>query len=171
MLKELAGDFRALVNMTADELRDWLDTDESEAVGWKGPDGDLAESVGHASGRRILSILGKPPGDHTADDEAHMRKVVGFIRRHRAQEPANPVTSRWRLFADELGPRSDQRLRAVLLMSALGRKRTLPRFCPYVGQTKNRAAPRATAPFPKVVQLVSLNAIAGKQGGGGGIWA
>jgi hypothetical protein len=25
-----------------------------------------------------------------------MRKVVGFIRRHLAQEPANKVTSRWR---------------------------------------------------------------------------
>ena len=29
-------------------------------------------------------------------DYAHMRQVVGFVRRHRAQEPANPVTSRWR---------------------------------------------------------------------------
>ena len=25
-----------------------------------------------------------------------MRKVVGYVRRHRAQEPANIVTSRWR---------------------------------------------------------------------------
>ena len=25
-----------------------------------------------------------------------MRRVVGFVRRHRAQEPANLVTSRWR---------------------------------------------------------------------------
>ena len=25
-----------------------------------------------------------------------MRKAVGFIRRHRAQEPENMVTSRWR---------------------------------------------------------------------------
>lgn len=92
----IASDFAALVNLSANELRDWLDTDVSKAVGWKGPDGGLAESVGHASGRSILAILGKPPGDRTAVDEAHMRKVIGFIRRHRAQEPANPVTSRWR---------------------------------------------------------------------------
>jgi hypothetical protein len=25
-----------------------------------------------------------------------MRKVVGYVRRHLAQEPANPATSRWR---------------------------------------------------------------------------
>jgi hypothetical protein len=25
-----------------------------------------------------------------------MRKVVGYVRRHRAQEPANIATSRWR---------------------------------------------------------------------------
>jgi hypothetical protein len=30
------------------------------------------------------------------DDYAHMRKVVGFVKRHRAQQPANVVSSRWR---------------------------------------------------------------------------
>jgi hypothetical protein len=43
-----------------------------------------------------LAILCKAAAERTADDEAHMRKVIGFIRRHRAQEPTNPVTSRWR---------------------------------------------------------------------------
>ena len=44
-----------LVNMTAAELEQWLDTDESRSVGWKGADGQANESVGHASGqlRRI----------------------------------------------------------------------------------------------------------------------
>jgi hypothetical protein len=92
----IASEFAALVNMSAEELREWLDTDTSKAVGWKGPDGARSESVGHASGRRILSILRKSPGARTTDDEAHMRKVIGFVRRHRAQEPENPVTSRWR---------------------------------------------------------------------------
>ena len=94
--ERIASDFSAVVNMTADELREWLDTDTSKVVGWKGPDGARAESVGHASGRRILSILRKSSGERTAEDEAHMRRVVAFVRRHRAQEPANPVTSRWR---------------------------------------------------------------------------
>jgi len=82
--------------MTAAELRDWLHTDESRSVGWKGADGRRRESVGHASGRRIVELLAKPAVQLTEEDYAHMRKVVGFVRRHRAQEPANRVTSRWR---------------------------------------------------------------------------
>lgn len=92
----IGGEFEAAVNMTADELEEWLKTARSKGVGWKGPDGALRESVGHASGRRIASILRKQAGERTANDYAHMRKVVGFICRHLAQQPANPVTSRWR---------------------------------------------------------------------------
>ena len=77
--------------MGADELEAWLATPESGSVGFK-PDG--GESVGHASGRRIVRILRSGPAGE--EDYAHMRKVVGFVRRHRAQEPANRVTSRWR---------------------------------------------------------------------------
>ena len=82
--------------MTPAELREWLDTPESRRVGWKGKAGERSESVGHASGRRIVEILEKRPADLTDVDYAHMRKVVGFVRRHLAQEPANTVTSRWR---------------------------------------------------------------------------
>ena len=32
----------------------------------------------------------------SADDYAHMRKVVGYIARHSAQRPENIYTSRWR---------------------------------------------------------------------------
>ena len=93
---QIASDFAAAVNMTADELEEWLDTPESRAVGWKGPDGRRPESVGHASGRRIVQTLRTPPAGLADDDYAHMRKVIGFVRRHLAQQPANPVTSRWR---------------------------------------------------------------------------
>jgi hypothetical protein len=94
--EHIASDFSAAVNLTTEELSEWLDTDTSKAVGWKGADGARAESVGHASGRRILSILQKSAAELTAEDYAHMRKVVGYVRRHLAQEPANPVSSRWR---------------------------------------------------------------------------
>jgi hypothetical protein len=87
------SDFAAAVNMSAPELEAWLDTPESRAVGQKK---DGGESVGHASGRRIVRILRTPEPERTPDDYAHMRKVAGFVRRHRAQEPANPVSSRWR---------------------------------------------------------------------------
>ncbi len=88
-------DFAAVVNMTADELDLWLGTPESQTVGWKGGD-PASESVGHASGRRIVRLLRSGAAGLTADDYAHMRKTVGFVRRHRAQQPANPVSSRWR---------------------------------------------------------------------------
>ena len=90
-------DFAEVVNMTASEIKKWLATRESKAVGFKGEDGKgNGESVGHASGRRIVAILGKTKDELTSDDYAHMRKVVGYCRRHLAQEPANVATSRWR---------------------------------------------------------------------------
>jgi len=92
----ISADFTRAVNMTAGELRAWLATEQSLSVGWKGADGTLRESVGHASGRRIAEILEKKPSELDDGDYGHMRKVVGYIRRHLAQEPANPVTSRWR---------------------------------------------------------------------------
>jgi len=90
----IAKAFAAAVNMSADEIEAWLKTPESRKVGFR-RDG-ASESVGHASGRRIAAILRTPEPARTAEDYVHMRKVVGFVRRHRAQEPADPVTSRWR---------------------------------------------------------------------------
>jgi hypothetical protein len=90
----IAAAFARAVNMKAAELETWLETDESRSVGFRRE--GAAESVGHASGRRIVAILRTPEPERTEEDWAHMRKVVGFVRRHRAQEPSNPVTSRWR---------------------------------------------------------------------------
>jgi len=89
-------EFKAAVNMEAAELEEWLDTEDSRKVGYKGKDGSASESVGHASGRRIASILRKANDELDEEDYAHMRKVVGFVRRHLAQRPENVVTSRWR---------------------------------------------------------------------------
>ena len=89
-------DFADAVNMAPAEIERWLKTDESRKVGWKGKDGSNAESVGHASGRRIVTILRKARSALTHEDYAHMRKVVGYVRRHSAQRPENIYTSRWR---------------------------------------------------------------------------
>jgi hypothetical protein len=88
--------FEDAVNMTPKELRSWLETDESQEVGWKDDDG--GESVGHESGRRILAIKQKTRADLDEDDLAHMRKVAGYVRRHLAQGgPEDDVEhSRWR---------------------------------------------------------------------------
>lgn len=85
--------FDEAVNMTPDELEEWLETEQSRGVGQKKEGG---ESIGHASGRRIVGILRSSEEELDEADYRHMRKAVGFVRRHRAQEPANVVTSRWR---------------------------------------------------------------------------
>jgi len=90
----VAEDFARAVNMEADELEAWLDTPESQRVGFRR--GGAGESVGHASGRRIVAILRAKGTVLSDDDFGHMRKVVGFVARHRAQEPENLVTSSWR---------------------------------------------------------------------------
>jgi len=92
----VARDFMAAVNMSVKELEEWLDTPESKAVGWKGADGKARESIGHASGRRIVALLGTPFEELTNDDFAHMRKVINYVKRHTAQQPTNIFTSRWR---------------------------------------------------------------------------
>jgi hypothetical protein len=89
-------DFDQAVNMAPTEIEKWLKTEESHKVGFKGADGKDRESVGHASGRRIVKILRKTKDDLTDEDYAHMRKVVGYVRRHSAQRPSNAYTSRWR---------------------------------------------------------------------------
>jgi hypothetical protein len=86
-------DFDEVVNMTPKELEDWLQTDESKAVGW----GD-GESVGHESGRRIVAIKHKRRDELSDADYEHMRKVVGYARRHLAQggPDEDREHSRWR---------------------------------------------------------------------------
>lgn len=85
---ETAKEFRTVANIPPARLEKWLETDESKRVGWKGDDGDgSGESVGHNSGRRIVEIKRKKKADLTDTDYAHMRKVIGYVARHKAQGP------------------------------------------------------------------------------------
>ncbi|MDP3658842.1 DUF3140 domain-containing protein [Phenylobacterium sp.] len=92
---EIRDAFDGVVNMTPRALRAWLDTDESRRVGVtrRGE----SESIGRQSARRILEIRARPAEDLTDADYAHMKKVVGYARRHLAQRPWGDVThTRWR---------------------------------------------------------------------------
>jgi hypothetical protein len=97
---EIRADFMALVNLTPAELEAWLATAESRKVGMTRK-GEL-ESVGRQSARRILAILAKPLEDLTDADYAHMKKVIGYCRRHLAQRPrafrtgGDVTNTRWR---------------------------------------------------------------------------
>jgi uncharacterized protein DUF3140 len=88
------SEFCAAVNMDAAGLEAWLETEESRRVGFTRP--GESESVGHAAGRRIVRILRMAESELGTEDYQLMRKALGFIRRHRAQQPDNVVTSRWR---------------------------------------------------------------------------
>ena len=91
---EVWDDWEEAVNMTASQLEEWLETEDSRSVGQKS---DSGESTGHASGRRIVELLRTSKSDLTADDAEHMRKVVGYVHRHLAQKPSGDVTdTKWR---------------------------------------------------------------------------
>ena len=94
--KQTRDEFHEAVNMTAKQLEDFLDTDESKSVGQK--PGGSGESTGHESGRRIVELLHTKVADLTDDDHAHMRKVAGYVKRHLAQRPTSESIedSRWR---------------------------------------------------------------------------
>lgn len=87
-------EFHRVVNLTPAALERWLRTPESRAAG-RHPGG--GESIGHASGRRIVKLLRRRKSELSEDDYSHMRKVVGYVNRHRAQRPKGDVSdSRWR---------------------------------------------------------------------------
>lgn len=93
--KATVKEFKQVVNMPPKRLADWLTTNDSRRVGQKR--GGKGESTGHGSGRRIVGLKKKRQADLTAADLAHMRKVVGYVRRHLAQRPAGDVRdTAWR---------------------------------------------------------------------------
>ena len=83
------------VNMTPNELEDWLDSDESKSVGQADSGG---ESTGRKSAKKIVEILRTNKSDLTGSDEEHISKVEGYISRHKAQKPEKEEieTSKWR---------------------------------------------------------------------------
>ena len=88
-------EFSSVVNLSPAELRKWLNTAESKSVGWV-RQGET-ESVGRQSAKAILKIKAKKKAALTDADYAHMRKVIGYVRRHRAQRPRGDVShTRWR---------------------------------------------------------------------------
>ncbi len=96
--KRIRQEFHEYTNMSPTELETWLDTEESESVGAKtGSSGESGESTGHASGRRIVLLKRRKVESLTADDYAHMRKVINYVKRHTAQRPSGDVrNTRWR---------------------------------------------------------------------------
>ncbi len=92
---ELYREFNDLVNMAPAELDKWLQSEQSKAVGQKPEDRD--ESLGHESGRLIITIKRKRRAELTEADYHQMQRVVSYIKRHTAQRPDGDVSdTRWR---------------------------------------------------------------------------
>jgi hypothetical protein len=78
---KIRAEFGRVTNMSPAELERWLQTEESQGVGWT-HEGEK-ESVGHQEGRRIAEIKRKKPAE-LGDDNL-------------AQRPGGDVTgTRWR---------------------------------------------------------------------------
>ena len=75
--------------MSPQELKTWLNQEESSNSGWTKDDGSN-ETAGHESGRKIIAVLesnpSKDPSKYSEDDLSQMRKVVSYCKRHLAQE-------------------------------------------------------------------------------------
>ncbi len=94
-MTDTRAEFREAVNMTAQQLEEWLGTEESQSVGQR-EEGE-SEAVGHEMGRHIVELLHRREDDLTDEDEQRMRKVVGYVHRHLAQRPSGDVRdTRWR---------------------------------------------------------------------------
>lgn len=93
--RRIEGEFYRKVNMTPQALDRWLKTEDSRAAATPH---STADDSGHWSGRRTVEILRKKKsGDYTPEDYAHMRKVIGFVGRHRARRPSGDLkASPWR---------------------------------------------------------------------------
>ena len=94
-MSDTRAEFDEAVTMTAEQLEEWLGTEESRSVG-QHRDGE-PESVGHEMGRHIVELLHRGDDELSDSDEARMRKVVGYVHRHLAQRPSGDVRdTRWR---------------------------------------------------------------------------
>lgn len=98
--QRIREEFVALMNLEPAELQAWLKTPESHKVGMtrRGE----TESVGRQSAKKILAIRATPLADLTDADYRHMKKVIGYCRRHLAQRPlalrngGDVTATRWR---------------------------------------------------------------------------
>ena len=82
-------EFHDIINMTVGELGNQLGTEGSKKVGQKGGNG---ESTGHASGRRLVELPQSKKSALPTRTTGHVRKIVGYAGRRRAQRPSGEVS-------------------------------------------------------------------------------
>ena len=86
--QKILEDFQEAINMSASDIKQWLKTKESNSVGQKDKKGKIK---GRKSGKKIIKILNKDSSSYKRKDFKHMKKVVGYIHRHSAQQPSGDI--------------------------------------------------------------------------------
>lgn len=81
MTDTLWDDFHRVVNMTSQELEDWLRTRSADEDSETVPD-----QAGTPTGQEVLSVLRKRRTDLTTEDVKVMRKVVERVRAQRRDD-------------------------------------------------------------------------------------
>ncbi|MFV2011747.1 MULTISPECIES: DUF3140 domain-containing protein [unclassified Micromonospora] len=96
---QLWNEFHAYVNISSEQLRDWLLTEASGEQAFVGPGVDLPQPGG-----AVLAVLGKRRVDLTEPDRQVMARVVEEIRDLLASRPAaGAADDRWRRALLDLG--------------------------------------------------------------------
>jgi hypothetical protein len=82
----LWNDFHHVVNMTSQELSEWLRTRSAHENSE-----ELPEDAITGTGRQVLAILQKRRTDVTHDDVRVMRRVVRLVNEERQEEDLTPT--------------------------------------------------------------------------------
>jgi hypothetical protein len=91
---EVWDDWKRLINMTAREIENWLETPASQAAAYAATRDQVA---GRHPGHRVAEILRTRKVDLTDAEVTHMREVVSHVRgRLPLRPPGNVKDTRWR---------------------------------------------------------------------------
>jgi hypothetical protein len=92
---DLVKDFRRMVNLTPEQMKQWLSTSESIKFGLR--DARRGEPAGHESGKRTLALIQKRADKLTEEDFKHMNTVLTYLRRRLEKRPKGDISaSNWR---------------------------------------------------------------------------
>jgi hypothetical protein len=91
-IEDVWDEFHRVVNMSSQELSDWLRT---QSAGERSE--ELPDSAGSNLGQHVLAILGKRKVDLTDDDLRTMRRVIDTVHAQRGED-LEPTAGqeRWR---------------------------------------------------------------------------
>lgn len=85
-LDEVYENYHSITNMTASQVRDWMDT-ESFAQYNSSSDGDAREAC-----KRNISLLEKPKSEWKAQDVRNAQRCIDFHKRHEVEDPDETVS-------------------------------------------------------------------------------